>query len=348
MSGGRGRVLRGTIGIGISLVSLGLVLRQVDFASVAQVLSTAVPAWLAVMIAFQLVDVAVRGLRWQWLLAPIQRVPYLRTLDYLLVGYLANNILPARLGELVRSHYLGDREGVSRTTTLGTVVVERVVDIAVLVAIASVAILILQVRGVVASAVLVGLALTGLLVLGLVVALVAHRLPGAERAIATIERWPRVHELGRRLRGGLAVAGRPRTLGGAVGLSLVTWASTIVAVAAAGRSIGLELSTAEAALFASGIALATAIPSGPGYLGTFELAGVTIGRVLGIPADTAFALALIVHVSILAITSLGGTIAFVRIWRRTPARAGEPGQASEPAVAIGAEMSAEMSAEGRP
>ena len=54
-------------------------------------------------------------------------------LGYLLVGYLANNILPARLGELVRSHYLGDREGISRASALGTVVVERVVDTAVVV-----------------------------------------------------------------------------------------------------------------------------------------------------------------------------------------------------------------------
>ena len=56
---------------------------------------------------------------------------------YLAVGYAANNVLPARLGELVRSHYLGDREGISRTTTLGTVVVERVVDTGMVVAIAS-------------------------------------------------------------------------------------------------------------------------------------------------------------------------------------------------------------------
>ena len=64
------------------------------------------------------VDLLFRGLRWQRLLAPIHPVPYRRALGYLLIGYLANNLLPARLGELVRAHYLGDREGVSRTTTL--------------------------------------------------------------------------------------------------------------------------------------------------------------------------------------------------------------------------------------
>jgi len=320
VNGGRGRFARGAVGIGISVVALALVLRGVDVSRTAAVLATAVPGWLALMVAFQLADVSARGLRWQRLLAPIRRVALARTFDYLLVGYLANNILPARLGELVRSHYLGDREGVSRTTTLGTVVVERTVDTAVLVAIASLAILVLQVRGAVASAVLVGLALSGLLVVGLGVALVAHRLPGAGQVVALAGRWPRVHDLAGRLRGGLAVAGRPRTLGQAIGLSLLAWSATVVATAAAGQAIGLQLTTAQAALFASGTALSTAIPSGPGYLGTFELAGVGIGAVLGLPAETSFALALIVHVSVLVITSVGGAIGFVRIWRRSPAR----------------------------
>ena len=52
-----------------------------------------------------------RGLRWQRLVRPIEAVRYLQMLGYLLVGYLMNNILPARLGELVRSHYLGDGRG---------------------------------------------------------------------------------------------------------------------------------------------------------------------------------------------------------------------------------------------
>ncbi len=316
MNGGRGRILRAAIGIAVSVVALFLVIRQVDLSETADVLATAAPGWLAAMLTLQALDVVLRGLRWQRLLVPIRHLPYVRTLDYLLVGYLANNVLPARLGELVRSHYLGDREGVSRTTTLGTVVVERVVDTTVLVTIASLAILVLQVRGVVASAILVGAALAGLLVVALVLALVAHRLPGADRAIATIGRWPRVDELAHRLRGGLAVAARPRTLGEAIALSLAAWSSSVVALAAAGQSIDLQLTMAQAALFASGIALATAIPSGPGYLGTFELAGVTIGNVLGLPTGTSFALALIVHVSILLVTSLGGAIAFLRIWRR--------------------------------
>jgi hypothetical protein len=241
-------------------------------------------------------------------------------LAYLLVGYLANNVLPARLGELVRSHYLGDREGLSRTTTLGTVVVERVVDFVVVVAIASAAILVLSVRGIVASAVLVGIALAALLAVGVAIGIAAHRLPGAGRVAAAAGRWPTLQDAVAKLRGGLAVAGRPRTLAEALSLSVVAWGATVLSFAAAGQAIGVELTIGQASLLASGVALATAIPAGPANLGTFELAAVEIGKAVGVPAHEGFAIGLLVHAAILVITSAGGLVALARLgWRRSQA-----------------------------
>ncbi len=313
MRGGIGGLARAVLGIAISIASLAYVLAGVDLGRTADILRTAIPAWLLVSVGLQAIDVLLRAVRWQRLVAPIRPIRAVAMLGYLLVGYLANNILPARLGELVRSHYLGDREGISRASALGTVVVERVVDTAVVVAIGALAILVLHVRGVVASAVLVGLAVSGLLVVGLALGIVAHRLPGADRVIAYVERWPQVAELARRLHEGLAVARRPRTLAEAIGLSLAAWGASILAMAAAGQAIGIELTIGEAALISSGVALATAIPSGPGYLGTFELAAITIGTALGLTRDQATALAFLVHASILILTSTGGAIAFLRL-----------------------------------
>ena len=128
-------LVRGGIGILVSIACLFLVLRGVDLGRTADLLGGARPAWLLLAVAGILADLFFRALRWQILVAPIRRVPLRRLSAYMLVGYLANNVLPARLGELVRSHYLGDREGISRSATLGTVVVERVVDTVVLVGI---------------------------------------------------------------------------------------------------------------------------------------------------------------------------------------------------------------------
>jgi uncharacterized protein (TIRG00374 family) len=312
-----GLLLRAAFGAAISIVALWLVLRGVDVGQTIDLLSRAQPAWILLGALFLSTDLALRALRWQRLLRPIATVRYPPMLGYLLVGYLANNILPARLGELVRSHYLGDREGISRASALGTVVVERVVDLVAVVGIASVALLVLSIRGVLAGAVLVGAAVAGLFLVALALGIVAHRLPGADRARAAVERWPQVRELAARLQGGLAVAGRPRTLAEALGVSAVAWTVAILAWAAIGQSIGVELSMGQAALLASGVALASAIPAGPSNLGTFELAARAIGEVIGIPAESAFALGLLVHAAILVTTSVGGGVAVARLgWGR--------------------------------
>ncbi len=302
---------RAILGLAISAVAVYLVVRQVDLAAAAEVLRGAIPLWVAATVACIMLDVAVRAVRWRGLLAPVAALPLPTISASLLVGYLANNVLPARLGELVRSHHLGDRTGVSRASVLGTVVVERIVDTGVLVVIASAAIVVLAVRGIVAGAVLVGAAVTGLLVGALALALVADRLPYADRVLAAIGRWPAVVRAASRLRGGLAVAGRPRTVLPAIGWSVAAWGATIVAFAAAGQALGVELTWGQAALLASGTTLVTAIPAGPGYVGTFELAAVAIAQAVGVPADPAFALALLVHAAILAVTTVGGVAAFL-------------------------------------
>ena len=317
----RRTAIRTVVGIVISVAALAFVVNQVDLGRTLDALRSVNPAWIAAMLGFQALDVLLRALRWQRLLHPIHPVRYRPMLAYLLIGYFANNILPARLGELVRSHYVGDREGVSRATALGTVVVERVVDTAVVVSIASLAIFVLHVRGLVASAVLLGLALTGLLIVALAVGLAAHRLPGAERVVSLVARWPRVGEIGRKLRGGLAVAGRPRVLAEALTLSVAAWGCTVLAFLAAGQSLGIEMTTAQASLLAAGTALASAIPAGPSNLGTFDLAAVEIVSTFGVDRATGLALALIAHASALIITSVGGAIALLAMgWGRSPAR----------------------------
>ena len=95
-----------------------------------------------------------------------------------------------------------------------------------------------------------------------------------DRIRAVVERWPRVRELAGKLQGGLAVAGRPRTLVEAIVASAAAWTVAILACAAVGQSIGVELSIGQAALIASGVALASAVPAGPSNLGTFEFAAV--------------------------------------------------------------------------
>jgi uncharacterized protein (TIRG00374 family) len=328
----RNALLRGTLGIAISVVALWILVGSVDIPSALEVLATASPAWIVVMLITCLIDIGARGARWRALLAPVAPLPYRTVLGYTYIGYLANNVLPARLGELYRSHALGEGEGVSRPTVLGTVVVERVVDTVMVVAIAAVAVLVLSVRGVMTSAVLLGLAFVSLLIIALGLGIVAHRLPGADRVAAIIARRPRLLELARRLRDGLAVAGKPRVIALALAFSALAWAASTGTFLAAGQAVGIQLTVAQAALLTSGVALVSIVPSGPGYVGTFELTVVAIADGFGIPRDSAFALGLLVHVMILATTSIGGVTAMVAFRRRRAAAAATAASNADPAT----------------
>jgi glycosyltransferase 2 family protein len=309
----RRTAIRAALGIAISLAAAAILLQSVNVGDALGVLSRADLGTVLLMVVSVALDVGARGARWRTLLAPIRKLAYLRVLGYTFVGYLANNVLPARLGELVRSHALGEGEGVSRTTVLGTVVVERIVDTVIVVGLAALSVVILDVGGIVATGVVLGAVFVGVLVVGLVVAILSHRLPGAERVSAAAERFPRILDLARRLREGLAVVSKPGTVAAALAFSALAWTFSILTFVLGGRALGIELSLAEGALLSSGVALATIVPSGPGYLGTFELTAVGIATQFGVDADAAFAIALLVHAMILLVTSVGGAVSALRL-----------------------------------
>lgn len=305
-------------GVAISAACLYVVLQVVNLGQTSEILARANWSFAILALAATWADIAVRTVRWQVLLAPLQDVALSRVLAYMLVGYLANNVLPARAGELVRSHYVGDRENVSRASVVGTIVIERLLDVVGLVAISSLA---WWLTG--ASTALTPLLLTGAIASAVGVGLVLG-LPLLSRTSVIRRMTARGHlgarRIGTRLLEGVRVAVQPRVAVVAVPLTMLAWLATAVAFFAAAAMVDVSLSPPAILLLAAGVNLATAIPSAPGYIGTFEFAGVVIGGTLGLAPESAFAVALIVHVTVLTSTMVGGLVAtYVIGVRRQPA-----------------------------
>ena len=84
--------------------------------------------YLIPAVAVYFVGVWFRAMRWQFLLSPLRDFPVRRLYPVVVIGYAANNLLPMRLGELVRSYYLARKENFSASSALGSVAVERVFD----------------------------------------------------------------------------------------------------------------------------------------------------------------------------------------------------------------------------
>src|SRR5262249_32310253 len=122
-------------GLVVSLAFLAFFLYRTNFREIADAFAGADYALAFAAVPLYFVGFWIRTIRWRWLMRPVRDVPTQRLYPVVLVGLMANNVLPARIGELVRAYLVGEREAVSKPAALGTIAVDRVFDGLTLVAI---------------------------------------------------------------------------------------------------------------------------------------------------------------------------------------------------------------------
>ncbi len=123
----RNRLL-GLIGLLVSAVFVWLAFRGIEFAELAHLLRNANWWWAVPAVAVYFLGHVFRGLRSAIILRPHTKIGWPRAMNLILIGYAANNVLPARLGELIRTVILGRLQKMSKATALSTVFVERIFD----------------------------------------------------------------------------------------------------------------------------------------------------------------------------------------------------------------------------
>ena len=124
-----GNTFKIIIGLLISIGFLFLAFRQLDFQQMKQAFSVA-NYWLLIpSIIIIFASHWLRSVRWQFLMNPIRKIPVGNLFSALLIGYAANTILPAHLGEFLRAYVVGKKRNIPVSSALATIVVERIVDI---------------------------------------------------------------------------------------------------------------------------------------------------------------------------------------------------------------------------
>jgi hypothetical protein len=112
----------------VSALFLGLFVYNTDFGEIRDAFRHANYAIAAASLPVYFAGVWLRTVRWQYLLRPVARVPASRLYPVVIIGLMANNLIPARAGELVRAWVLGERERVSKAASLGSIAVDRLFD----------------------------------------------------------------------------------------------------------------------------------------------------------------------------------------------------------------------------
>src|SRR5512143_1737558 len=116
------------LGVLISIVFIWLALRGLRLEEFWDSVKQANYFWLIPGIAVYFVGVWVRAWRWHYLLGPIKKIPTATMFPITTIGYMGNNIYPARAGEVLRAVILKRKEGVPVSASLATIIVERIFD----------------------------------------------------------------------------------------------------------------------------------------------------------------------------------------------------------------------------
>ena len=281
------------IGLGISVVLLALFVLTVDVGGMIDALSEAEYVYVVPAAAMYLVSLFFRSLRWRLLLMHMKRVPVARLYPVVVVGYMANNLLPMRMGELVRTHFVGEREGVSKTAALMTIFVERTFDALTLLLFIAATALFVPLGGLAQGfeewsglpwpLLAAGMTVPFIGAFGALL-LLAH-LPDRARSAAGAAVRLAPQRLGTRLLGlvemllhGLAPLRNPGTVARLLALSVPIWLFEAALFYLVGLSFGMDGLYGSAAEMATAMVLVTAIanigssvPAAPGGLGLFEL-----------------------------------------------------------------------------
>lgn len=309
------------VGVAVTGVFLVLLFIQIDLRETTRSLGDANFLYLVPGILLYFLAVAFRTLRWKYLLAHLKSIQIRSLFLVVVVGYMANNLLPVRLGEVVRSYYLAKRESISVSATLATIVLERLFDGLTLLLLLALVTLVLPVDRLVQnlaedlsipSYILVLAMSMPFAVVFMLLITAAYRPGWPILAITQIsKRLPRrtassLVNLATLFISGLTSLRDPRRVQMLLLLSLPVWLLEASMLYVIGFSFHLqthfsnqiEMAAAVLAVTATSN-LATSLPSSQGGIGPFEFFAIGTLVVFGVPASEAAAYAFTVHVALL-------------------------------------------------
>lgn len=309
---------KSVLGTAVTVFLLWWIFKEEDPAEIWNHIREADFGLLFLAVAITTAGFAIRAFRWKYFLEPVRQGASFRSrFEAVCIGFMSNNLLPARVGEFTRAYALGRLERVPVTAALGTLVVERVLD--------GVAIMALMVAAVLAPsfpaetlppAVLGGIRIVTASIAGLLLVVLAlivlpdltlRLVEGASRRFLP-DRWARgVHGVAHAFLQGLASLRNPRLLILGLGWSFAFWVFHSFSFWVGLRAFDIHLPF-MAALFLNGtIAMAVSVPAAPGFFGTFHFGvKVALVDVYGVLAGPALGFAFGYHLgAFIPVTALG-------------------------------------------
>jgi uncharacterized protein (TIRG00374 family) len=309
--------LRWLVGLAVSLAALGLALRGVHLSEMIGALRQTNYFYVALAVGFNLLGLYARAL--SWLIIMGRKVPYGRAFAALNEGYLLNNVLPFRLGEVGRAYLVSRGQAFRTSQALSSVLVERLIDLCMLMGLLVAFLPVVVGLAWARQAALTSVAITILALGGLFIlarsrelALRVFRQVAARFPRLSLQSWEArlsafIDGMGA-LRDGRRFMGAALCSGGAWLLAGMGNAVLLLAL-----PIRLNASIYVVGFFALVICgLGAALPSAPASAGVFELSVVAALSAFQVDSSLAMSYALAYHFVLFGLTGVLGAVALVR------------------------------------
>ncbi|HXW05302.1 MAG TPA: lysylphosphatidylglycerol synthase transmembrane domain-containing protein [Vicinamibacterales bacterium] len=306
----------------VLLLTVGLLaffLRNADMAAVWAETRRANPVQLVLAIVATLSTYVLRAVRWQYLLAPIGPTRFSTAFRTTVIGFAASFLLPARAGEVIRPYLLARREQLSATAAFATIILERLLDLVIVLLLFAVFVF-TGAAGVVAgdpgrlSRVTFGgtmAAGAAVLALAALFALAGHperigRLALRIEAVLPARLARAVARFVETFAQGLAVMRQPGRLAVALFLSFPLWLSICAGIWLTSRAFHIEYPFVASFLVLTILVVGVAVPT-PGAVGGFHAAyQIAVQTFFSAPTDRAVGGAIVLHaISFVPVTLLG-------------------------------------------
>ena len=312
------------MGLIISAAFLYLTLRGLQVGEMWEVIKSANYWWLIPSILVYFVAVWARAWRWHYLLRPIKKISMATMFPIVCIGYMGNNIYPARAGELLRAYVLKKHENVQISASLATIIIERIFDGVVM--LGFVFINLPELATLTSESGFIGsiqtLAIWGAVIFGLVLVifLMAAMFPRiTERATPWLvnhilpKKW-REKACGIMLRflTGLESLRSPKDVLMVFLTSVVIWLLETGKYWLVMQAFPFTVSFFALMLMNGIVNLSTTLPSAPGYIGTFDAPGIALLRAYNISQEIAAGYTLVLHAALWFPITILGAIFFAR------------------------------------
>jgi len=306
------------VGLALSGGFMYLALKGLNLSEIWEPLKSAMYWWLLPGVGVYFIGVWVRSWRWHYLLRPIKPVSTRKMFPIVAIGYMGNNIYPARAGEVLRAVVLKRKEEIPISASLATVIVERIFDGVVMLGFVFLNLpelaTLTGTSGFIGNIQTLALWGAGAFLGALLIFILAAMFPvPAEKMIARLTGMflpekirERVRDIIGKFLSGLESLRSPREALMVLLTSIVIWLLETGKYWFVMQAFDFQVSFFALMLMNGIVNLATTIPSAPGYIGTFDAPGIAVLSAFGVDQGIAAGYTLLLHAALwLPITILG-------------------------------------------